>query len=122
MHKNVSSDASSKSELFRSRYAMLLQRTRRHDLFTPSSAMEASFAFPSASQSSEKKFKLKAVEFLLGTVNKLSDVIVLGMLTQVTHGKYSLEDPTGAVTLDLSETKFHTGLYTENCFVLVEGW
>ena len=64
----------------------------------------------------------QAVEFLLGTVNKLSDVIVLGMLTQVTHGKYSLEDPTGAVTLDLAETKFHTGLYTENCFVLVEGW
>ena len=62
------------------------------------------------------------MEFLLGTVNKLSDVIVLGMLTQVTHGKYSLEDPTGAVTLDLAETKFHTGLYTESCFVLVEGW
>ena len=64
----------------------------------------------------------QAVEFLLGTVNKLSEVIVLGMLTQVTHGKYSLEDPTGAVALDLAETKFHTGLYTENCFVLVEGW
>ena len=32
------------------------------------------------------------------------------------------EDPSGVVKLDLSETKFHTGLYTENCFVLAEGW
>ena len=24
--------------------------------------------------------------------------------------------------LELSEAKFHRGLYTENCFVLVEGW
>jgi DNA polymerase epsilon subunit 2 len=67
-------DASSKSELFRSRYAMLLQRTQRHDLFTPSAVPQAS--------SGKKKFKLKAVEFLQGTVSKLSDVIVLGMLTQ----------------------------------------
>ncbi len=37
-------------------------------------------------------------------------------------GRYSLEDPTGAVPLDLKEAKFHRGLYTENCFVLIEGW
>jgi DNA polymerase epsilon subunit 2 len=49
-------------------------------------------------------------------------VIVLGALCQLKHNKYSLEDPTGLVDLDLSEAKFHRGLYTENCFVLVEGW
>ena len=43
------------------------------------------------------------------------------MLTQIKHGKYSLEDPTGCVDLDMTEAKFHRGLYTENCFVLVEG-
>ncbi len=43
------------------------------------------------------------------------------MLTQIKHGKYSLEDPTGCVDLDLTNAKFHRGLYTENCFVLVEG-
>ena len=32
------------------------------------------------------------------------------------------EDPSGVVQLDLTETKFHTGLYTENCFALAEGW
>ena len=57
----------------------------------------------------------------MGTTNKLENVIVLGMLTQIKHGKYSLEDPTGCVDLDMTEAKFHRGLYTENCFVLVEG-
>ena len=57
----------------------------------------------------------------MGTTKKLNNVIVLGMLTQIKHGKYSLEDPTGCVDLDLTNAKFHRGLYTENCFVLVEG-
>jgi len=69
-----------------------------------------------------KKYQLKCVDYLLGTTNKLENVIVLGMLTQIKHGKYSLEDPTGCVDLDMTEAKFHRGLYTENCFVLVEGW
>ena len=49
-------------------------------------------------------------------------MIVLGALCQLKNNKYSLEDPTGLVDLDLTEAKFHRGLYTENCFVLVEGW
>ena len=40
----------------------------------------------------------------------------------MTHGSYYLEDPSGVVKIDLSETKFHTGLYTENSFVLADGW
>ena len=44
------------------------------------------------------------------------------MLTQLKYGCYYLEDPSGVVKLDMTETKFHTGLYTENCFVLAEGW
>jgi DNA polymerase epsilon subunit 2 len=41
---------------------------------------------------------------------------------QMTYGTWHLEDPSGAVELDLSQAKFHTGLYAENCFVLAEGW
>lgn len=99
---------------------MLLQRTQRHDLFSPASSVGVNAS--AADLAGKKKFKLKNVEYLLSTASKLSDIIVLGMLTQIKHGKYSLEDPTGAVILDMSEAKFHTGLYTENCFVLVEGW
>lgn len=99
--------------IFQTRYDMLHQRTSRHDLFSP-----AAFG----SKKDEKKFQLKKIEYLLGTTNKLTGVIVLGMLTQSVPGKYTLEDPTGVVTLDMSEAKFHKGLFTETCFVLVEGW
>ena len=40
----------------------------------------------------------------------------------IKHGVYSIEDTTGSLDLEMTETKFHKGLYTENCFVLVEGW
>lgn len=106
--------ADSKPGVYMDRYAMLHQRTSRHDLFAP--------ATHATKETKAKKFHLKAVEFLLGTTAKLDDVIVLGMITQITHGSYFLEDPTGVVQLDLSEAKFHTGLFTENCFVLAEGW
>ena len=44
------------------------------------------------------------------------------MLTMLKHGCYSIEDPTGSLDLDLSETKFSRGLYTENNFILAQGW
>ena len=53
---------------------------------------------------------------------RIENVIVLGMLTMIKHGVYSIEDTTGSLDLEMTETKFHKGLYTENCFVLVEGW
>ena len=108
----VFADGKSKGDLFRSRFDLLLQRTLRHELFTPEIAGEKA----------RKKYKLKTVEFLVSTTSRLDDVVALGMLTQVRHGVYSLEDPSGAVPLDLSEAKFNKGLFTENCFVLVEGW
>ena len=95
---------------------MLHQRTARHDLFATANSTVASVG------KSDRKFQLKKVEYLLGTTNKLTDVIVLGMLSQLKHGKFSLEDPTGVVDLDMTEAKFHKGLFTESCFVLIEGW
>lgn len=101
--------AGSKNTVYLDRFVMLHQRISRHDLFNNTSNVES-------------KYKLKPVEFLLGTVNRLDNLIVLGMLTQITYGAYYLEDPTGVVKLDLTETKFNTGLFTENCFILAEGW
>ncbi|XP_059514812.1 DNA polymerase epsilon subunit 2 isoform X3 [Myotis daubentonii] len=66
--------------------------------------------------------QLKTIETLLGNTTKIGDVIVLGMITQLKEGKFFLEDPTGTVQLDLSKAQFHSGLYTESCFVLAEGW
>ncbi|XP_068948075.1 DNA polymerase epsilon subunit 2 isoform X3 [Petaurus breviceps papuanus] len=66
--------------------------------------------------------QLKTIETLLGSTAKIGEVIVLGMITQMKEGKYFLEDPTGTVQLNLSKAQFHSGLYTESCFVLAEGW
>lgn len=106
-------DAMAKSELFRERYQILLQRTLRHELFTPVIVTNPS--------DKSNKFQLKTVEYLLGSAVRLGDIIVLGMLTQMKEGKWFLEDPTGAVQLDLTQANIHTGLFTENCFLLAEG-
>ncbi|XP_061424594.1 DNA polymerase epsilon subunit 2 isoform X2 [Lethenteron reissneri] len=104
-----------KAAVFRERYAILQQRTHRHDLFTPP-------VVGSVTEEGRNKFQLKTVEFLQGSTAQLGEVIVLGMLTQLKEGKYYLEDPTGTVQLDLKNAQFHSGLYTESCFVLAEGW
>lgn len=105
------SGPSSRAQLHLDRYTLLHQRTGRHDLFSGPGG-----------QSGGRRYRLQAVEFLLGTTARLDDVIVLGMICQLSHGTWHLEDPSGVVQLDLTETKFHTGLYTEACFVLAEGW
>ncbi|NP_035263.1 DNA polymerase epsilon subunit 2 [Mus musculus] len=107
--------ARDKAELYLERYTILHQRTHRHELFTPP-------VIGSHLEESGSKFQLKTIETLLGSTSKVGDVIVLGMITQLKEGKFFLEDPTGTVQLDLSKAQFHSGLYTEACFVLAEGW
>ena len=58
------------------RHVYYLQRTLRHELFTPPAAGA------SVGQQS-KKFQLRPVEYLLGTTSRLGRVIVLGMLIQL---------------------------------------
>lgn len=96
------------------RYSILLQRTYHHELFSP-------IIRGGEWDDARKKFQLRPIEFLAGSNTKVVDVVVLGMISQLKEGKYFIEDNTGSMELDLSETKFHTGLYTENCFVLAEG-
>ncbi|PNF14373.1 DNA polymerase epsilon subunit 2, partial [Cryptotermes secundus] len=105
---------SAKASLFRDRYTILHQRTLRHELFAPA-------ILGANSDDASCKFKLQPIEFLLGSSGKVKEAIVLGLLTQLREGRYYLEDPTGILQLDLSEARYHTGLHTENCFVLAEG-
>jgi len=78
------------------RYAILHQRTQRHELFTP--------AIPGMnSDDAGHKFKLQPIEFLLSSSGKVTEAVVLGLLTQLREGRYYLEDPTGILQLDLSE-------------------
>lgn len=106
--------ADHKVQVFLDRYWLLHQRTSRHKLFTPPAT--------GIRQTGSRKYELRNVDFLLGCTSKLKEIIVLGMVTKIHEGKLHLEDPTGVVEMDLRETKFQSGLFTENTFVLAEGW
>ena len=106
---------------------MLLQKTQRLNIFLDKPSRSSNTGNLTESHNGDDtnvdtKYSLKTVDFLLGTNAKLENVIVLGMLTMLKHGCYSIEDPTGSLDLDLSETKFSRGLYTENNFILAQGW
>ncbi|KAJ0171930.1 hypothetical protein K1T71_012693 [Dendrolimus kikuchii] len=106
-------DPKFKAQFLIDRYTTIWQRTVRNKLF-------AQEVLPTGEE--EKHFNLHKVEVLLSSSSKLDDVIVLGLLTQLTEGKFFLEDPTGSVMLDLAHTRYHSGLFTENSYVLAEGY
>lgn len=103
--------ATAKAAYMRSRYTTLWQRTIRHELFAPTVAGTTSTA---------RKFHLRTIE-QLQSASAVAEVVVLGLLTQLTENRYHIEDPTGCVPLDLSRAQYHSGLFCEGCFVLVEG-
>lgn len=94
-HKSILPDATFKSTYLNDRYNMLWQRTCRHELFSP---------VVQGTKSQTKKFQLKRVENLLAA-SKMSDVVVLGLLTQIRERKLFIEDPTGIVELQLFVTQ-----------------
>lgn len=85
-------DASSKTQLFNDRYNAVLQRTKRNfkNKLSPANML-----------------KLETIDYLLTTSSiTLDRTLVLGSLLQISEGKYCLEDPTGMVALDLTNTKY----------------
>ncbi|XP_013195137.2 DNA polymerase epsilon subunit 2 [Amyelois transitella] len=110
---NLYPDPKWKAQFLIDRYMIIWQRTVRNKLF-------AQETLPSMAE--EKRFQLRKVEVLLSSSSKIDEVIVLGLLTQLTEGKFYIEDPTGSVLLDMTQTRYHSGLFTENSFVLAEGY
>ncbi|EAT45964.1 AAEL002785-PA [Aedes aegypti] len=100
-----------KAEYIRERYLMLWQKTCRHEMFNTSKV---------STYKDIKRLTLRKIELLLST-SKMKEVVVLGLLTQLTEGKFYLEDPTGVVPIDLRETVYSSGLFCEGCFVLASG-
>lgn len=109
--RNLLPAANVRTEFLLDRYAMLWQRTNRHDLFSASIPGTANAA---------KKFKLIKIETLISS-SSMKEIVVLGLLSQLTESKFHLEDPTGSVPLDLSKVQYHSGFFCEGCFVLIEG-
>lgn len=110
---------SSRSEYIRNRYTSLLQRILRHDLFAPN-VNENIRTSNNNNNNESRKFVLKFAENLQ-SASTVKEVVMLGLLSKFKEGKFCLEDPTGAIPIDLSETTFHSGLYMEGAFMLAEG-
>uniref|UniRef100_A0A2S2Q6N7 DNA polymerase epsilon subunit n=1 Tax=Sipha flava TaxID=143950 RepID=A0A2S2Q6N7_9HEMI len=75
--------------------------------------------------------KIRDVDYLLSSgaglkfngSSKKNPILLLGILVQLKEGgRHYLEDPTGAIPLDLSKTDFKKGFFSENCCVLAEGY
>ncbi|CAB9527422.1 polymerase epsilon subunit 2 [Seminavis robusta] len=96
--------AQDKIKMMAQRYAFVHQRLLRHQ--------------------AKKEFQLTPIESLLGrqSTGHEEPVLVMGILTQASEGKFKLEDSTGEV-----EVSFHNATLVESCFVtensilLVEG-
>uniref|UniRef100_A0A182PSQ3 DNA polymerase epsilon subunit n=1 Tax=Anopheles epiroticus TaxID=199890 RepID=A0A182PSQ3_9DIPT len=103
-----------KSHYIRERYWTLWQKTCRHEKFSrrTTPGME--------DPNSGTNLVLRKVENILST-SKMNDVVLLGLLTQLTEGRYYLEDPTGSVPIDISTATYSSGLFCEGCFLLAYG-
>lgn len=99
-----------KPSYMRDRYTILWQTAQQHELFNTSHQ-------PMLGNDARPRLSLKKIELLLST-SKMNQVIVLGLLTQLSEGKFYLEDPTGAVPIDLSEVAYSSGLFCEGSIVL----
>ncbi|KAG0288705.1 DNA-directed DNA polymerase epsilon, subunit B [Linnemannia gamsii] len=103
--------AEEKTAMFRARYHVLLQRIMRNECFAPpvfTGGMEQ-----------DRFLKLTPLKALKGRCGER--FLMFGMLVQMGDGKYCLEDADDRVELIMDHSQNSAGLFTENCFVLVEG-
>ncbi|KAG0207905.1 DNA polymerase epsilon subunit 2 [Mortierella sp. GBA30] len=103
--------AEEKTAMFKARYHVLLQRIMRNECFAPpvfTGGMEQ-----------DRYLKLTPLKALKGRCGER--FLMFGMLVQMSGGKFCLEDADDRVELVLDRSQNSAGLFTENCFVLVEG-
>lgn len=93
--------AGDKAEAFRERYAQALQRTSRHLRHDTDGAL-----------------RVTMIKSLLGSPGPK---LIFGMLTQITEGRWYVEDLNSYVPVDLSAVAQFDGLFTEGCMVLAQG-
>ncbi|KAI8816342.1 DNA polymerase alpha/epsilon subunit B-domain-containing protein [Fimicolochytrium jonesii] len=102
--------APQKSALYSDRFDLIRQRILRNDAFRSSTFLRK-----------DDSFEIMPIKNLQG--HKPGAFLLFGMLTQVVEGKYHLEDPDALIELEINQKIAKgTGLFTLNCFVLVEGW
>ncbi|CAO3675892.1 unnamed protein product [Umbelopsis vinacea] len=104
------SSANAKGDVYRDRFNLIRQRVLRNENFMPPSVQLID---------NDSYLKITPIKSLIGHDNE--QFLLLGMLTQIEEGKMFLEDNDAHVELDLSGCKSTVGLFTDNCFILVEG-
>ncbi|KAI9018444.1 DNA polymerase alpha/epsilon subunit B-domain-containing protein [Hyaloraphidium curvatum] len=108
--------AMDKPTLFRERFELLRHRLLRNELFRADSA----FHNPNNLDDEESFFKITGIKHLL--TKESGSFFAFGMLTRMQDGRYHLEDPYAHIPLEFPRGLAQTpGLFTENCFVVVEG-
>ncbi|KAG8902425.1 DNA-directed DNA polymerase epsilon, subunit B [Tulasnella sp. 403] len=100
----------SRAQFLRDRHNIIKQVVLRNENFSPPAI---------AGRDRDNYLKLTSTKNLLGRTGQR--FLLFGMLTHAPDGRLCLEDLEGRVVLDISETGPSEGLFTEGCFVLVEG-
>ncbi|KAK3249755.1 hypothetical protein CYMTET_40834 [Cymbomonas tetramitiformis] len=108
---NLFGNAESKISIYRDRLSILQHRVQRNVLFNK----------PSLEFGAVKRdwCELTQIQGLAGCIGETK--FILGMLSEIEDGKLFVEDPSGAVPVDISHALTTTGLFTENCGVVAEG-
>ncbi|KAF9433469.1 DNA-directed DNA polymerase epsilon, subunit B [Entomortierella beljakovae] len=103
--------AEEKTAMFRARYQFLLQRIMRNENFAP--------PVFTGGMKQDRYLKLTPLKALRGRAGER--FLMFGMLVKNSAGRFCLEDADDRVELEFNNCKNTAGLFTENCFVLVEG-
>ncbi|CCF56339.1 hypothetical protein KAFR_0B00390 [Kazachstania africana CBS 2517] len=114
-------------EMFSTRYNIVKDRVMRNemfqgnDTFNPlSSMMKLKEDLNNESNSMSSYMSITQIKNLLGRDGK--NFLLLGLLRKNNRGSWALEDPSGTIEIDISQTIPTNGLYYfEGCIVLVEG-
>ncbi|KAG1591659.1 hypothetical protein G6F48_003155 [Rhizopus delemar] len=107
---NLLSQPREKTEMIRERYVLAKQRLLRNETFRPAEMSISDSAYFT---------KITPIKSLIGQDGK--DFVLFGMLTQITDGKLYLEDDDAYIELDVSQSKYGYGLFTDGAFAIVEG-
>ncbi|KAJ3140900.1 DNA polymerase epsilon subunit 2 [Physocladia obscura] len=103
--------AAIQSHVLRDRYEIIRQRIMRNENFRPPTF---------AATRSIEYYEITPIKNLSGCQS--GTYLLFGMLTQMREGAHHLEDPGAFIELEFSgEIQQTVGLFTHNCFVLVEG-
>ncbi|KAG8960600.1 DNA-directed DNA polymerase epsilon, subunit B [Tulasnella sp. 419] len=107
---SLGGNPASRAMFLRDRYNIIKQVILRNENFSPPAV---------AGRDRENYLKLTSTKNLLGRAGQR--FLLFGMLAHAQDGRLCLEDLEGRVVLDITETGPSEGLFTEGCFVLVEG-